>query len=814
MISKTAVGRTDDPRYAHSCELLQNMLPMLSGGAYRRPGTLNVDSILGLDTTTVSPSTFTHTPPRLIPFFANNNELYTILFGSKNSSSSYARAYRPTGNSTGQVTAEDVIGSPPYLPRQTVFFQANSIPDDEIFLIQYAQSADKMWITHPTYKPQVLARNNTDVFTIKAWDVGFTGQDFVNSYPFLNQNATGTTMVPGALTGVTTLTASDFNFNGGIGFVGSTIPGVTNEGMEGSIIAVLQPGAGTAGADIVGTFLITTVNSSTVVTGIVQTPFGTTGTPSKQWWESAWSNYRGWPRSVCFFNQRLVMGGTKHQPDTLWFSETANYLRFSLLGASAPAGFAGGAGDFLVNGVKVTLTAKVIQYPDDSSSGDGQTTGPFGSQPFRITLSQSVLDEIQWLSPDKQLLVGTTSQEWLVSPENGDFSVANSPVVLQSKYGSDYLPAIRIGYELIFPLRQKDEVRAYQYNYIDASFFAEPIQLFFDEYPKPESSAYTPGRRKIRQMDWDVSRQTLWVLDTAGNFYGMTRDRKLNTTMWHTHQFGGFDLTKGSALPSGTFNDPAWSLCDGSVISFAIIPNPISGINDIWLVVKRTIAGIVTWQLERMIGKNVSRTTAYEDVSPGFSSSEPLLVDAAVTTSDHGNPTNLTYSVGAYLNGYSPIGNYYSPTNGIFKIKGSAISGGSTTLSHPLPSEYGSDTNFTMTLGLPFTPIVQPVRSDIGSVIGTSQSAIKRINRLFIRFYKTMTGRAGSPPTSEDLSPLEHIYFHTGQEKLSQSPELFTGDKKVNLPSTYDRDGYIYITCDEPLPFTVVSITMEGEVYD
>jgi hypothetical protein len=38
-ISPTAFGRTDLPQYQAACKTLRNMIPRLSGGAYRRPGT-------------------------------------------------------------------------------------------------------------------------------------------------------------------------------------------------------------------------------------------------------------------------------------------------------------------------------------------------------------------------------------------------------------------------------------------------------------------------------------------------------------------------------------------------------------------------------------------------------------------------------------------------------------------------------------------------------------------------------------------------------------------------------------------------------
>ena len=741
---------------------------MLSGGAYRRPGTLATDTF---------PITGYYSP-RLIPFVVSRNESYVLLFSKHVGGLAFVTAYRAQGNKTGLFSAHTAIGTPPYT--FATFSAGNG--DDDIQLIQYCQSADILFLTHPTNKPQIVYRKALDTFAIRDFDYGMGGQDLVDAYPYLNQNIMGTTLAPSATSGGITLTSSTPNF-----FV---------PGHVGAIFQIDD------GVSVIGAAQVTGYIDSQNVNATVLVNFSTTAA-STLWWESAWSNFRGWPRSCCIFQQRLVMGGTTHQPDSIWFSMTANYNKFSVLNGQAPAG------PVLVNGVTVTVSAGYINFQTDGDGeGDGKSTGPTGAQPFRITLSQNTLDQIQWLSPDKELLIGTLSQEWIVSPVNGDFSIANSQAVLQSKYGSDYLMPSRIGYELIFPMGTMDEVKAYQYNYIDASFFAEPVQLLFDEYPKPE---FGSGRRKFRYIDWDVTRQTLWCLDTAGNFFGMTRDRKLNTTMWHTHQFGGYNPAQGNAFigsgPSST-TDPSYVCCDGSVTSFAIVPNPTSGINDIWLIVKRTIDGVVNWQLERMIGKNIVRNSAFDPIFPGMNCTEPFLVDAAIT--NIASSTDYNYTGLDVLNGYSLTGNYYSAVTGIFKVTSGTVSSGAATLSSPHPPLAIG----WLVLGLPFTPIIRPTRIDAGSVIGTAQGAIKRIHRCFIRFFKTMSAHIGSPPNGEDLSPLECVYFRDGTQPIGHSPELYTGDKKVLIPSTYERNGYLYITQPDPLPLTVISIVSEGDEYD
>lgn len=788
MISRTATGRTDLPQYQHSCELLQNVIPMLSGGVYRRPGTLTCMAI---------PAT-TDSPPRLIPFTVSGNQSYAIALGySTGAGVGYWNA-----SSGGFGFGGNITGNHPYKPTNSSTPNILGTYDDDWWLVQYAQSADIMWLVHPAYKPQVLKRSGSNweapTFTFSDFDNGLTGQDLANAYPYLNQNATTATMTLGA----------GYNVAGTTGVTLTCSTSFFDPKHVGAIFRIDH------GTGVVGAIKITGYTSATVVTGTIIIAFSA-ATAKTEWWESAWSDYRGWPRSVCIYKQRLCMAGTDHQPDSLWFSSAGSYFAFSQLNMPSPPD------TILSNGNKITASGAYVRYPDDSSQGDGASTGPVGLQPFRFTLAQSSVSRIQWLSPDQELLIGTLDQEWIISPVNGSFDVANSVGTIQSHYGSDYIPAVRIGYELMFVPKASDEVRAYQYNYVDASFFAEPVQMFFDEYPKAEEGTKVAGRRKFRQIAWDVTRSTLWCVDTCGNLFGMTRDRKLQVTMWHTHQLGGYNKAQGVGVQQGTYADPAWQACDGSVISVAVVPDGSIDTNNIWMVVKRTHASnsqSVFW-IERMIGKNITRDSVRSSIEPVIGG-EPFYVDGAWGWSDNGDGTkNYTLTVfGSWQVGESLVGTYYSPTWGMFPLATSPVTDaggghGTATLIGNLPPDYGTNDTNILILGLPYTSIIKTVRQDAGSVIGTAQGAIKKIARVYVRFFKTLFSKIGSPPGTTATQPYAIPWDNPAQ--MGQSPELFTGDKKVApFVSNPDRDQYVYLMQDQPFPWTVVSLVTEGEEYD
>lgn len=48
------------------------------------------------------------------------------------------------------------------------------------------------------------------------------------------------------------------------------------------------------------------------------------------WQEQAFSPVRGWPVSVAFHQDRLVIGGSRDLPNRLWFSRSGDLFNFDL----------------------------------------------------------------------------------------------------------------------------------------------------------------------------------------------------------------------------------------------------------------------------------------------------------------------------------------------------------------------------------------------------------------------------------------------------------------------------------------------------
>lgn len=77
---------------------------------------------------------------------------------------------------------------------------------------------------------------------------------------------------------------------------------------------------------------VSSVSSATSATGAAEgSLFSTEAT--KLWEEGAWSDYRGWPSAIGFFQERLFFANTKTERQTFWASKSGDYYDF---GVSSP----------------------------------------------------------------------------------------------------------------------------------------------------------------------------------------------------------------------------------------------------------------------------------------------------------------------------------------------------------------------------------------------------------------------------------------------------------------------------------------------
>ena len=302
-ISPLMYGRPDINKYRLALQTMLNFKPLVQGGMARREG-----SVFVAEVKTSSKKT------RMVRFEFSTTQAYMIEFGDL-----YCRFYKDGGR----------IESPPGTPVEIVTPYAEA----DLFQLKFSQSADVLYVAHPTYAPRKITRTSHTAWTINAIT-------FLDG-PYLSVNTTATTITPSATTGAITLTAS------------TSIFVATDVGR----LVRIKHGTTWGYATITG------YTSGTVVNATVNSAFGA-ATAQASWRLGTWGATTGYPGAVAFFEDRLFWGGCTSYPQRLDGSKSGDYENM------APSGTDGTvAAD---NAVAVSLNSNdvnVIRWLLDDEKG-------------------------------------------------------------------------------------------------------------------------------------------------------------------------------------------------------------------------------------------------------------------------------------------------------------------------------------------------------------------------------------------------------------------------------------------------------------
>src|SRR5210317_947714 len=267
-LSPRMEGRTDFQKYFSSGKTINNFVVQPHGPITRRPGTHFVSEVKDSSKAT-----------RLIPFSFSTTQTYILEFGNQ-----YIRFYKDNGQILSGGSAYEI--SSPYL-------------ESELFDIKFAQSADVMYLCHPSHPVQKLSRTGHTAWTL-------TDVDFQNG-PFMDHNIS-----------TTTITTSHTSVGSTATLTLSSTTGVNNDQ------GWLSTDVGRLVHMKDGHLIITGYTSSTQVTATVEVVISS-GSATTDFALGSFSDTTGYPSCVTFFEQRLVFAATLSQPQTLFFSKSGDY---------------------------------------------------------------------------------------------------------------------------------------------------------------------------------------------------------------------------------------------------------------------------------------------------------------------------------------------------------------------------------------------------------------------------------------------------------------------------------------------------------
>lgn len=213
---------------------------------------------------------------------------------------------------------------------------------------------------------------------------------------------------------------------------------------------------------------------------------------SVRWAFRAFSREFGWPRTVNFFQQRVIYGGTKTQPQTIWGSRIGDITDFEM----------------------------------DTTANDA---------PFAFDIDSDQKNEINYLIGTRRLIIGTGGGEFIATGAEFEGPITPTSVRIQrdTDFGSHYQQALQVGESTLFVQAGRITLRN--------SVFVEAR----DGYVGNDESLLAHHLSQLglgRLVFTHEPDSIMWTYSlTDGQLIAMTFERLQEVVGWHRHTLSGED---------------------------------------------------------------------------------------------------------------------------------------------------------------------------------------------------------------------------------------------------------------------------------
>lgn len=375
------------------------------------------------------------------------------------------------------------------------------------------------------------------------------------------------------------------------------------------------------------------------------------------------------PGAISFFQGRLFLGSSLNEPQKIWASQPFDYTNFIyfdtlvtettklknpnihifsatltlgstfLSGVTQDLSTIANITDYYVSGVGIAIGTKVIsagidsidisnpvtaegvdltcsiqlwKNPGSPEVGDyedilisNDITG--ASHAFYFEIASDKNDAIKWMAPQRDLVIGTESSEWVIP---GSITALSIQAVLNSRTGSAPIQATMIGPSTVFFASGGRSIKEYYYQYEQEAYKASGLTLWCEE-----------ALRESPAVDFDyVSAPYSRVLVTRldGSVYTLLYEKDLGIMGWNKFLF-----SSGRVISCATTSADSGA----DTIYFAVESNGAYYLETLHEGDSVYLDGFSAWD-------PLTSPSLY----PPINSVQALLVDS--TTGETANPTN------------------------------------------------------------------------------------------------------------------------------------------------------------------------------
>lgn len=372
---------------------------------------------------------------------------------------------------------------------------------EDVPLLKFTQSADTLYIMHPSYARRKLSRGGHAYWTLKLLGadtpiaaptnvaangaeaksyvvtaVGNDGEESVMSSPDLGADDATITWTPVANAEYYNV-YKDGNSSGMYGWIGkASKAGFTN------------PSGG-----------IDPDYSKTPP--VVRNPFDSTDS---------------YPGVAAFFQQRLISARTNKKPQDIWGSRTALFENMNI---SSP-------------------------LQDDDA--------------FNFTINAQQVNEIRWLVPLSKLLVGTSGGVYTMVGGGTDKAITPSSVSIdrEGNWGVSDVQPLVVGKSVLFIGRSGDIVREIAYTLESDGYDGADLSILANHLFK----GYTLTQWAYQENPDSI----IWCIRNDGTLLGLTFHKEHQVWGWHHHDTEG-SFESVAVLPSSSGDDEVYFIVNRTI---------------------------------------------------------------------------------------------------------------------------------------------------------------------------------------------------------------------------------------------------------
>jgi len=817
-ISPEMAGRIDDSKYQQGAATMRNFIAKPQGPAENRPGFFFVKEVK--DSTKQT---------RLIPFRFNVSQTMVIEIGQEyfrfhtqgatlqyadgsawSSSTSYSIGDIAKYNNVNYYAKTAHSNSTPpnstnwyALPTDMTYEIPSPYLEAELFDIKFVQSSDVMTLVHSNHEPAELRRygaSNWQFFNID-FTAAISAPTGLSVSAYMPSSASNNSDTNEDHTYAVTAIASDgvresaasgtVSVSNNIFVTGAKNTITWNDVVGASRYRVYKEQGGLFGF-IGEKDHDSSSNPSTysIVDNNIAPDFAIT--PPR--YETIFSGTNNFPNAVSYFEQRRVFAGTNNEPQTIFMTRS---------------------------GTESDMSFKLPIRDDDRIQ-------------FRVAAREA--NRIKHIVPLTQLLFMTEAAEWRVTSVNSDAITPTSIAVKPQSYvGANNTQPVVVNNSMVYIASRGGHARELGYNWQSNGFITGDLSIraahLFDGFDITDmtlAKAPTP---------------IVWMISTSGKLVGLTYVPEQQVGAWHQHD------------TDGTF-ESVTTVAEGSV-------------DAAYCVIKRTIGGATKRYIERMgtrdytlqrdsffvdsgltyngTNTNTARTvtitssgnfTKGSSVTLEFPSSIPVFnFGGNGLTTDLNDAIVIVDGTETYRCDITAIADNHTATVKLDRDLPSSLQNTAITsyeiaektlsgLSHLIGKTVNIladgavhptkvvDSNGSITLnrassvthvGLPYVCDLQTLPLALQTE-AFGQGRVKNLNHAWLRVFESSGIFVG--PTSEKLVEAKQ----RTTEPFGSPPNLKTEDIKIMLTPSWQDYGQIFIRQTDPLPLTVVGVTLEVSV--